>query len=297
MHSHRTRRQLLVGAATALSAACAASRVPPPSPATAEHPRSLAEVESRVGGRLGVFALDTASGRVLAHRPDERFAMCSTFKWALAAAVLARVDRGQLALDAPVAYSASDLLEYAPVTRSQLPAGSMSVEALARAAVTVSDNTAANLLLAQVGGPQGFTRFVRSLDDAVTRLDRDEPSLNRNDPGDPRDTTTPRAMVGLMRAVLCDDVLSVDARARLLGWLRASETGRERLRAGLPPTWIVGDKTGTGPRGAANDVAIATPPGRGPILIAAYLSDGDAGLAALQAAHAEVGRCIGRTFG
>ena len=133
MHSHRTRRQLLVGAATALSAACAASRVPPPSPATAEHPRSLAEVESRVGGRLGVFALDTASGRVLAHRPDERFAMCSTFKWALAAAVLARVDRGQLALDAPVAYSASDLLEYAPVTRSQLPAGSMSVEALARA--------------------------------------------------------------------------------------------------------------------------------------------------------------------
>lgn len=297
MHSHRTRRQLLVGAATALSAACAASRVPPPSPATAEHPRSLAEVESRVGGRLGVFALDTASGRALAHRPDERFAMCSTFKWALAAAVLARVDRGQLALDAPVAYSASDLLEYAPVTRSQLPAGSMSVEALARAAVTVSDNTAANLLLAQVGGPQGFTRFVRSLDDAVTRLDRDEPSLNRNDPGDPRDTTTPRAMVGLMRAVLCDDVLSVDARARLLGWLRASETGRERLRAGLPPTWIVGDKTGTGPRGAANDVAIATPPGRGPILIAAYLSDGDAGLAALQAAHAEVGRCIGRTFG
>lgn len=250
-----------------------------------------------MGGRLGVFALDTASGRALAHRPDERFAMCSTFKWALAAAVLARVDRGQLALDAPVAYSASDLLEYAPVTRSQLPAGSMSVEALARAAVTVSDNTAANLLLAQVGGPQGFTRFVRSLDDAVTRLDRDEPSLNRNDPGDPRDTTTPRAMVGLMRAVLCDDVLSVDARARLLGWLRASETGRERLRAGLPPTWIVGDKTGTGPRGAANDVAIATPPGRGPILIAAYLSDGDAGLAALQAAHAEVGRCIGRTFG
>lgn len=297
MHSHRTRRQLLVGAATALSAACAASRVPPPSPTTAEHPRSLAEVESRVGGRLGVFALDTASGRALAHRPDERFAMCSTFKWALAAAVLARVDRGQLALDAPVAYSASDLLEYAPVTRSQLPAGSMSVEALARAAVTVSDNTAANLLLAQVGGPQGFTRFVRSLDDAVTRLDRDEPSLNRNDPGDPRDTTTPRAMVGLMRAVLCGDVLSVDARARLLGWLRASETGRERLRAGLPPTWIVGDKTGTGPRGAANDVAIATPPGRGPILIAAYLSDGESGLAALQAAHAEVGRCIGRTFG
>ncbi len=223
--------------------------------------------------------------------------MCSTFKWVLAAAVLAGVDRGVQALDAPVAYGADDLLAYAPVTRAHLAAGSMTVEALAQAAVTVSDNTAANLLLARIGGPQGLTAFVRSLDDPETRLDRNEPTLNSNEPGDPRDTTTPRAMVGLLRRVLCGDALLPASRARLLGWLRGSETGRERLRAGLPPAWIVGDKTGTGLRGAANDVAIATPPGCAPILIAAYLSDSDARLPALHAAHAEIARCVGRAFG
>jgi len=293
MRSYPTRRQLLLGTTSALAAACSASRVP----ASVAASRSLADIETRLGGRVGVFALDTASGRHLAHRPDDRFAMCSTFKWVLAAAVLAGVDRGVQALDTPVAYGADDLLAYAPVTRAHLAAGSMTVEALAQAAVTVSDNTAANLLLARIGGPQGLTAFVRSLDDPETRLDRNEPTLNSNDPGDPRDTTTPRAMVGLLRRVLCGDALLPVSRERLLGWLRGSETGRERLRAGLPSAWIVGDKTGTGLRGAANDVAIATPPGRAPILIAAYLSDSDARLPALHAAHAEVARCIGRAFG
>jgi beta-lactamase class A len=253
---------------------------------------ALTDITAALGGRAGVFALDTGSGRTLGHGEDERFAMCSTFKWALAAAVFARVDRGEMALDERVPYGEGDLLEYAPVAREHLAAGSLTVDELARAAVTVSDNTAANLLLRRIGGPAGVTGFARGLGDTVTRLDRDEPALNDNAPGDPRDTTSPRAMVGLMKAVLCGDALARPSRERLLGLLQACETGRTRLRAGLPAGWTVGDKTGTGLRGAVNDVAIATPPGRAPVLIAAYLSDGSAEKERLEAAHAAIGRWV-----
>jgi beta-lactamase class A len=232
-----------------------------------------------VGGRVGVFALDTGSRNYLAHREDERFAMCSTFKWALAAAVLARVDRGELSLDERVRCGQSDLLQYAPTTRAHVSEGSMTVEALARAAITNSDNTAANLLLTMVDGPPGLTQFFRRLGDPVTRLDRNEPMLNTNVRGDVRDTTSSRAMVGLMQSVLCGDVLSPGGRDRLIGWLKGCETGHERLRAGLPADWTVGDKTGTGLEGAANDVAIVLPPRLAPILIASYLSDGGSSLA------------------
>lgn len=249
-----------------------------------------------MGGRVGVFALDTGSGRELTHRPDERFAMCSTFKWLLVANALVRVDRGALSLTERVPYTQADVLEYAPVAREHVAEGSMTVEALAQAAVTVSDNTAANLLLARFGGPSSVTQFARSLGDVVTRLDRNEPTLNRSDPGDPRDTTTPRAMVGLMRQVLCGEILSPRGRERMLDWLNACETGKARLRAGLPPAWKVGDKTGSGPQGRVNDVAIAIPPARPPILIAAYASDGNGSLDMLEAAHAEIGRLVARTF-
>lgn len=222
--------------------------------------------------------------------------MCSTFKWVLAAVVLARVDRSKLSLDEHISYGPNALLEYAPVTREHVAEGFMTLYALTKAAVTVSDNTAANLLLQMLGGPAAFTEFVRSLGDSVTRLDRNEPALNSNASDDPRDTTSPRAMVGLMSKVLCGDALSLGSRELLLSWLHASETGKDRLRAGLPQDWIVGDKTGTGQRGAANDVAIAVPPGRAPILIASYLSDGTAGPAASAAAHADIGRLVAREF-
>lgn len=306
-----SRRQFLLGTSGALVAACApsASQAPatpteappppatrteaPPTPATPSRALpTLAEVEKRVGGRVGVFALDTATGQQVTHRADERFAMCSTFKWVLAAAVLARVERSQLSLDERVPYQASDLLEYAPVTRENAAAGSMTIDALAQAAVTVSDNTAANLLLGKIGGPAGLTEFVRSLDDAVTRLDRNEPTLNSNAPGDDRDTTSPRAMVNLMRRILCEDALEPSSRERLLGWLRACETGKNRLRAGLPPDWTAGDKTGSGERNAINDIAIAWPPNRAPILLAAYMSDGSSEMEAMQAAHADIARLV-----
>ena len=275
------RRQVLGGVLGVFGAACTSPRAPRSSPSP------FASIEARVGGRIGVYALDTATERSLAHRADERFAMCSTFKWALAAAVLAR---GDLPLDRAIPYGERDLLDHAPTTRARLGEGAMTARDLAHAAVVVSDNTAANLLLAEIGGPAGLTRFMRDAGDGTTRLDRDEPSLNENAPGDPRDTTTPRAMVGLMRAVLCGAVLPAERRALLVEWMRACETGKERLRAGLPPTWSVGDKTGTGRRGAVNDVAIAWPPGRAPILVAAYTSDGESAVGPLAAAHAEIAR-------
>jgi len=220
--------------------------------------------------------------------------MCSTFKWFLAAQLLTRVDAGQLNLGDRLKYGAQDLLEYAPITREHVNEGSLTLEELARAAVTVSDNTAANLLLAKLGGPGSLTQFAGSLSDTITRLDRTEPSLNTNQPNDPRDTTTPRAMVQLMNQVLVGRVLSPASRDRLLDWMRACETGKKRLRAGLPPDWLVGDKTGTGGHGACNDVAIALPPHGSPILIACYLSDGDAPLEVLEAAHADVAREVAR---
>lgn len=284
-----TRKQFLLAAAGTLVTACAA-----PHSILIDETHSLAEVEAKVGGRVGVFALDTGTGRHLAHRADERFAMCSTFKWVLAAAILARVDRGQLSLYEHVSYGSTDLLEYAPVTRTHVAEGFMTIDALAHAAITVSDNTAANLLLSKIAGPSGFTDFVRSLGDFVTRLDRTETALNTNDPGDLRDTTTPRAMVGLMHRVLCGDVLSPASRDRLLSWMRECETGKDRLRAGFPKQWTVGDKTGSGERGANNDVAIAFPPSRAPILVASYLSDGNAEHSAQAAAHADIGRLVAR---
>lgn len=294
-----TRRRFLLGASAMLATACAPSNVAapasPPSPTSpTDTERFFAELERRTGGRVGVFAVDTGTERQIAHRADERFAMCSTFKWVLAAAVLARVERGELSPDERVPYGATDLLEHAPATRAHVAEGFMTVEDLARVGVTVSDNTAANLLLAKIDGPAGLTRVIQSLGDQVTRLDRDEPTLNSNDPGDPRDTTSPRAMVGLMRRILCGDFLSPVNRDRLLGWLRACETGKARLRAGFPQSWVVGDKTGSGGHNTVNDVAIAVPPGRAPVLVAAYMSDGSWGTRVLQAAHADVARLVAR---
>ncbi|MCA9624225.1 MAG: class A beta-lactamase, partial [Myxococcales bacterium] len=190
--------------------AAAPANPPPDAP-----PDPLDSLEAAVGGRLGVIAMDSADGAVLlARRPDERFAMCSSFKWALAAAVLARVDRGELALAEPVPYAEADLLQHSPVTREHLAEGAMSLEALAEAAVVTSDNAAANLLLAKIGGPAGLTAFLRAEGDDTTRLDRTEPTLNENTPGAPRDTTTPRAMATSLSRLLLGPSLSEASRAR-----------------------------------------------------------------------------------
>ncbi len=254
------------------------------------------QIEARLGGRVGLSVLDTGNGKTLSWRGGERFAMCSSFKWVLAASILSRADQGQLRLSDTISYTSAQLLPHSPVTGAHVKEGHMRIEDLCAAAVEESDNGAANLLLAHIGGPKSVTAYARSVGDSVTRLDRNEPRLNDNFPGDPRDTTTPDAMAQTMKAVLIGDALRADSRAKLLDWLRKSNTGAHRLRAGLPQSWSEGDKTGTGERGAAVDNAIIWPPHRAPILAAAYVSDSTKPTEQLEAALAELGRLIGRRF-
>lgn len=255
-----------------------------------------AAIERGVAGRLGVAVLDTARGVVDGHRLDERFPMCSTFKWLAAACVLRRVDLGQERLDRRVAVARADLVSWSPVTETRVGAG-MTVAELCEAAVAVSDNGAANLLLASFGGPAALTRFARSLGDSKTRLDRIEPALNEGRPGDERDTTTPAAMAGSLRTAVLGDALSNAGRAQLQQWLLATTTGTDRLRAGLPDDWRIGHKTGTGQRGSTNDVAVLWPPGRAPIVVCAYLTECTASTARREAAIAAVARTVAARFG
>ena len=255
-------------------------------------PIDFAALEQSVAGRLGVAVLDVESSRRLSYRAGERFPMCSTFKWLLAAQVLSRIDAGEEQLSRAVPYGPAEVLEYAPVTRAHVAEGSMRVGELAAAAVQASDNTAGNLLLRANGGPDSFTAFLRRIGDQVSRLDRTEPELNSADPGDVRDTTTPRAMLDDMRRVLLGDTLGAASRRQLLDWLAGSTTGANRLRAGLPSGWRAGDKTGTGAHGATGDLAIIWPPARGPVLVAAYIADSSATLQVREAAFAAIGRSI-----
>lgn len=248
------------------------------------------ELERRHGGRLGVSVMDMETGHRAGHRTDERFPMCSTFKFLAAAQVLARVDRSEEQLDRRVMYAKEDLVEYSPVTERYAGAEGMTMAELCQAAVTVSDNTAGNLLLASFGGPPGLTEFVRSLGDEMTRLDRIETELNEAIPGDPRDTTTPAAMLDDMRALLLGDALTPASRKQLADWLIAATTGAQRIRAGLPVGWGVGDKTGTSNNGVTNDIAIAWPPGRAPLLITAYFAESSLPQDQRNAVVAEVGR-------
>lgn len=251
----------------------------------------LAALERRHGGRLGVAILDTGNGRRVAHRGDERFLMCSTFKLLLVAAVLARVDRGAERLDRRIVFGQNAVLSYAPITRQRVGAPGMRVAGLCHAAITLSDNTAANLLLASIGGPAAVTAFARSLGDAVTRLDRIEPELNVGSPGDLRDTTTPNAMLATMQKVVLGNVLAVASRELLVAWLRACVTGPDELRAGVPAGWIVGDKTGRWNMDIVNDIGILWPPRHSPLLVTTYYSDaGSNDAATSNAVIAEVGR-------
>ncbi|MFD2182327.1 class A beta-lactamase [Rhodoplanes azumiensis] len=252
---------------------------------------ALARIERESGGRLGVAVIDTATGMRAGHRADERFAMCSTFKLLLAAAVLARVDAGREALDRRITIDPAALLDWAPLTRPNA-GGSMTVAALAEAAMVTSDNTAANLLLGTLGGPPGLTAWLRTLGDDTSRLDRIEPALNEAWPDDPRDTTTPAAMAADIERLVLGDALSSPSRDLLTGWLVGNRTGAARLRAGLSQSFKVGEKTGTGERGATNDVGLFWPPTRKPVIVAAYLTETTAPAAARDGALAAVAKAV-----
>lgn len=235
---------------------------------------ALARLESSSGGRLGVHVLDSGSGRQFGHNADQRFGMCSTFKLLLAAVVLREADAGRLTLDERLTFGKYDMVPYAPVTEKHLAEGGMTVAALTEATQTTSDNVAANLLMRRLGGPAAVTERLRVMGDDVTRLDRWEPEMNLVPVGEERDTTTPRAMAASVARIVHGDLLTPASRERLRDWMIATTTGKRRLRAGLPPDWIAGDKTGTGIAPAMsnkyNDVAVVWPAGKAPLVIAAY---------------------------
>ncbi len=271
------RRDFLIAstAATALAALPAAAL---PSTRRFDAATRLGVLE--VGqARLGVCFLDTVTGEVSGHRMEERFALCSTFKLALAAACLREADHGRIDLDEVIAYSEADLLPWAPVTRTNLAKGGMSVAALAQAAQEMSDGVAANLLVRRLGGPAALTARIREMGDTVTRLDRYEPELGLVLSADLRDTTSPLAMAQLVGRITTGDILQRGSRARLLQWMENTNTGPGRLRAGLPAAWRTGNKTGTGraqgTTNKCNDVAVTFPPDAGPIIISAYFDSGE----------------------
>jgi beta-lactamase class A len=247
------------------------------------------DLERRSGGGLGVAVLDTQTGRRFAWRGDQRFRMCSTFKMPLSAAILRRVDQGREHLDRRVPYGADVLMGNSPVVEKHVGQG-MTIGELCEATITYSDNAAANLLLDALGSPADLTRFLRAIGDRTTRCDRREPELNTGAPDDPRDTTTPSAILATWKTLLVEDALSPASRKQLTAWVVANRTGDKRLRAGLPKGWRVGDKTGNNGKDTTNDIAIAWPPGRKPVLIAAFHDRGSADDDARSAVLADVAR-------
>lgn len=256
----------------------------------------LQALEAEARGRLGVLILDTADGATYGHRADERFQTLSSFKLLAAALVLHRADRGLESLDRRIPITPADLIPWSPVTERHVGGPGMSLAALCEATITTSDNAAANLIMASYGGPAALTAYLRTLGDSVTRIDRLEPELNLKHPDEPMDTTTPRAMVMNLHKLLLGDVLTTASRQLLTEWLVGNTTGGKRLRAGLPASWRVGEKTGTFQKDA-NDSGVVWPPNRAPLIVSAYLADSAVDGAARDATLAEVGRLVREIVG
>jgi beta-lactamase class A len=258
---------------------------------------SLQSLETERGGRLGVAVVDTKNGQQGGYRTEERFPICSTFKLLAVAALLTRVDRGNEQLERRIRFEMADLVVNSPVTKNRAGGDGMTLAEICEAAMTFSDNTAGNLLLAALGGPEGLTAYARSLGDSVTRLDRIEPDLNEAVPGDPRDTTSPSAMLSNIRTLVAGNTLASASKERLIGWLAGNKTGDARLRGGLPRDWRVGDKTGAGERGTTNDVAVIWPaPGRPPLFVSVYLTGSSPDGEHRNATVRSVGAVIGSSF-
>ncbi|CAM4441121.1 Beta-lactamase precursor [Mycobacterium basiliense] len=265
-----TRRELLAAVALVPLVGCARRsggdrRAPVAAKPTTDFRSRFAELERQHEARLGVFVPATSTTTEIAHRAEERFAFCSTFKGLLVAAVLHQYPIDHL--DSMVTYSSADIRSTSPITEQHLQTG-MSIRGLCDAAIRYSDGTAANLLLDQIGGASAFTGYLRGLGDSVSQLDQEEPELNRDPPGDERDTTTPRAIALDYQNLVLGDALPADKRAMLTDWMARSTTGAKRIRAGFPADWKVIDKTGTGDYGRANDVAVVWSPSGAPYVVA-----------------------------
>lgn len=286
-----SRRTFILGSASLVAlAGCETT----PELSTEDAVSQIAEMELRSGGRLGVSAMNKKTGRAFSHRGDERFAMCSSFKWLLAYFVVTK--EYYEGLEREIRFSEADLVSWSPVTEKHVGKGSMTVRALCKAAVEWSDNTATNLLLKDIGGPAALTAKIRETGDTITRLDRWEPELNENLPGDPRDTTTPNAMTALVSNLLFGDRSGFNDVVSVKEMMAGSETGDNRLRAGMGEGWVIGDKTGTSSNNQSNDIAFAmTFPTnytgmRGPVIITSYLNVENPMSPEVDKLHQEIGR-------
>ncbi|GAB6898768.1 class A beta-lactamase [Kineosporia succinea] len=258
---------VLFGCAAGPSAA-ATTPVVPVSATDATDASSSSEfrdLEKEFGATLGVYALDTGSGETVGFRADRRFAYASTFK-ALQAGVLLK-QRTDREMDRVIRYDESDLLEYAPITSQHVETG-MTLGELADASVRYSDNTAANLIFEELGGPRALDRALERLGDRTTHVDRIEPNLNEAAPGDIRDTSTPRALATDLRTLVLGRALNPADRSVLADLLRRNTTGDNLIRSAVPSDWTVGDKTGGGRYGTRNDIAVLWPPHGDPIVMA-----------------------------
>jgi beta-lactamase class A len=273
MNHSRNRRRLLLAAVSMPIATIWTSWATKGDDAVAAQAQ-LAKLEQTLAGRLGVFALNTANGKQLNYRGDEYFPMCSTFKVILASAILKRSTQIDGLMQQRIKYQQSNLVTYSPITERYVKDG-MTVDALCAAALQYSDNTASNLLMKILGGPGAVTTFARSIGDRQFRLDRWETALNSSIPGDRRDTSTPNAMGLSLQRLAFGDALEPRLQLQLRVWLQGNTTGAARIRAGVPADWQVGDKTGTGDYGTANDIGLLWPPRRSPVVVAIYTTQGE----------------------
>lgn len=263
------RRTILAG----IGSACAAACVPIDPSRRGRLAAKLNIIEAASGGTLGVAFLNTATGAIMGHNLGTRFGHCSSFKLSLAALTLWRDQQSIDDADRLVRWSEDELVAYSPFTAPRTEQGA-TLSALAEATQKTSDNSAANVLLREFGGPEALTRFWRLIGDTGSRLDRIEPALNHVPKGELRDTTTPAAMVRTVAALCFGEVLKDANRQTLRQWMVDTKTGARRVRAGLPEGWTAGDKTGTsfwpGMASLYVDIGFATPPARAPLTFATY---------------------------
>ena len=279
-----SRRLFTTSACLTLLAGCASAKTDHRSASLQAHCQAL---EAKAQGRLGVSIVDTAAGQQWGWREDERFMMLSSFKLLASALVLHRVDQGQESLQRRMAYPRSALIPWSPITEKHADGPGLTLGELCAATITTSDNTAGNLILESYGGPAALTAYARQLGDAVTRLDRNEPTLNRLSSDGLLDTTSPRAMAQTMHKLLVGKALSTASRQQLRQWLLVNTTGGKRLKAGVPASWQVGDKTGTNATDA-NDIGFLIPPQGAPWIVTAYLAGSSAEGAVKDACLADV---------
>lgn len=257
---------------------------------------TVQDIESRLSARVGVSVIDLETGDVWSHKGDELFPTNSTFKAFLCAAVLDAGDSGKTDLERSVTIQKSDLVTYSPVTEKRVGGEGFTIEELCEVTVTTSDNAAANLVMKEIGGPQALTGYLRRIGDQMTRADRWEPDSNTGIPGDERDTTTPTAAADTLKKLVLEDTLEAGSRKKLTGWLVGNKVGNSTLRAGIPPSWKIADKTGAGGNGSRNNIAVVWPDGRKPVVIAVYITQTTASFDARNKAIAEIGSALAQSL-